>query len=198
MEPPAPTKWHVRRQKPTPNTTLFWFIDNDANRMTYGQFLDELESDEAFRSQFIGVLSHHELRLFVWETPSITKPMLVGELECAITEAPPPPKRFRVIPSMYGAHFKPDELAVTFTEGETKHVTPCPREAEGWYADLGVFLRRVKPVQVHALWQKFAAEVKQSVGTERIWLSSSAPGAPWLSLKIENNNKNRAYTRYGR
>lgn len=192
-------EWHVRRQRPEPKTTLIWFIDRDANRMTYLQFLDALDRDEAFRALFIQVLAEADQKLYVWETPSISRNTAVGELEMAITEVPPPPKRFRVDPKKYRQEFaNSDELAVTLTEGDATLVIPSPREAEGWYADIGIFVRRIRPAQVHALWQTFAREVKKAIGTERIWLSSNMPGAPWLHLKIEKNNKSRAYSRYGR
>jgi hypothetical protein len=72
-------KWHVRRQRPDARTTVVYFIDVDANRMTFAQFFDELESNEDFRALFSAELAASTEKPFTWETPSLTKTTIVRE-----------------------------------------------------------------------------------------------------------------------
>jgi hypothetical protein len=190
-------EWHVRRQRPNARTTLMWFIDANADRITFATFLDLLESSEAFRSLFIEELASSDVRLFVWETPGITPN---GDFECALTEAPPPKKKYRASSAAYAAHLRADEPVVSFPspEGNGTSIVPCPREADGWYAELGTFVRRVRRNQVHAMWQALAKAGKAALPKGRFWMTSSVPPAPWLEMRVETAAKPRAYAPYSR
>jgi hypothetical protein len=200
-QPHVEEEWHVRRQRPDARATLISFIDADANRISFAHFLDRLEGSESFRSLFIDVLAECDAKLFVWQMPSITSATLGGEFECAVIEAPPPAKKkFKVDPEAFAPHLRPDESVVVCPspDGAATLVVPCPKQAEGWYAELATFLRRVRPAQSHALWQTLARTAKASVATKKIWLSSSAPGAPWLHMRLDTTPANVAYRPYAR
>lgn len=194
-------EWHVRRQRPDARTTLISFIDADANRISFAYFLDKLESSEPFRDLFIEVLAEHDAKLFVWQMPSMSRATLDSEFECALTEAPPPAKKkFKVDPEAFAPHLRSDESVVAFAspDGSGTLVVPCPKQAEGWYAELATFLRRVRRAQGHALWQALARAAKASVATKKVWLSSSAPGAPWLHMRVDTSPTHITYRPYAR
>ena len=197
MSSPAHQEWHVRWQRPDARTRLLSFIDANADRITFRQFFQLMGSNEAFRKVFIGALADSELKSFVWEMPAIGKRSLVYEFECALTEVPPP-KKVRVRPAKFADHFSDEESVVAFAraEGEGAIVVPCPRQAEGWYADVATFIRRVHPTQVDALWQKVAETAKGMLGAEKIRACSSTPGAPWLHFEIGPLPKAAAYSKY--
>ncbi len=191
------TEWHVRWQRPDPKTRLLSFIDASADRITFRQFLPLLESDEGFLQAFLGALADCDLKSFVWEMPALDKRGLVNEFECALTEVTLPGKA-KVHPAKFADHFEDDESVVTFAspDGSGQIVVPCPRQAEGWYADLFTFMRRCQPAQVHELWRTVARVAKPMIGAERIRIRSSAPGAPWLHFTIGPSPKPAAYRGY--
>ncbi len=190
-------EWHVRWQRPKNGTLLLSFVDADANRVTFREFLTRLESSERFRAAFVAALAGCELKAFVWEMPAIGARSLVYEFECALTEAAVPPK-VKVNPNKFGDHFREGEPVAVFDspEADGSIIAPSPRGAEGWYADLGTFLRRVDPAQVHALWQAVAKTAKAMVAKERIRIRSSAPGAPWLHVRVGPSAKPAAFSGY--
>lgn len=187
----------MRWQRPKPGTLLLSFVDIDANRITFREFFDHLESNEKFRKVFVSALAGCELKTLVWETPSVDKRSLVQDFECALTDVPMP-KKAKVNPLKYAEQLRDDESVVVFgaPEGTGQLVVPAPKQAEGWYADLATFLRRVHPSQVDALWQAVARTAKPMLSTERIRIRSSAPGAPWLCVEIGPSAKPVAYAGY--
>ena len=191
----------MRRQRPDARTTLISFIDANADRISCGYFLDKLESSEAFRDLFIGVLAEHDAKLFVWQMPSVSRATLESEFECALTEAAPPAKKkVKIDPEVFAPHVRADESVVAFPspDGSGTLVVPCPKQTEGWYAELATFLRRVRPAQTHALWQALARAAKAAVATQKVWLSSSAPGAPWLHMRVDTGPTHITYRPYAR
>lgn len=195
-------EWHVRRQRPDARTTLLSFIDANADRMTFRQFLDRLESSEAFRELFMSALLDCGVKAFAWETPSFNRAMLGDELECALIEGPPP-KKPKLDPAKLAPSLVSEEerlvVAIPSPEGDATLIAPCPREASGWYAELGIFLRRVRRAQTHALWQELARAAKATLKTsDKVWLRSSAPGAPWLHLRVDTTPQHVVTKRYAR
>lgn len=178
----AAAEWHVRRQRPSPRTTVLAFVDADANRMTFPEVLDALQSSEAFRAFFITAIAESDLKTFTAETPVLTR---AGDFELALTEAPLP-KKLRLDASVYASHLGPDDLVASFPspDGDGSLVAPSLVSVEGWYADLGTFVRKVRPEQVHALFATVARVAKQAMAKERVCLSSSPPGARWLHLRV--------------
>jgi len=193
-------EWHVRRQRPDARTTLLTFIDADANRITCRQFLDRLEKSEPFRELFITALLDCEAKAFVIETPSFNPAMLGNELELAVIDAPAPAKKPKIDPAKLSPSLLSDESVVTFAspEGHATLIAPCPRQAEGWYAELGIFLRRVRRAQAHALLIALAREAKQTVATDKVWITSSAPGAPWLHFRVDKSPQHISLARFKR
>jgi uncharacterized protein DUF6940 len=196
---PQGDEWHVRRQRPDARTTLLWFIDADANRMSFAQFLEALESSEAFRAFFMTSLTSSESKAFVWETAVVK---LGDEFECAITQLTPPTtkKKLKITPRAYAEHLRPGESVSVFPspDGQATLLVPHPKGAEGWYAELGVFLRRANSDQHHVLWQTLARTAKVEQAKNRVWLRSSAPGLPWLHVRVDRETKNCVYRPYGR
>lgn len=190
-------EWHIRWQRPDAKTRLLSFIDANADRITYRQFFQLLEKNEHFLAVFLAALGDCDLRTFVWETPSVDKRSLVNEFECALTELPVPAKT-KVHPAKFADQFREDELVVAFPtpEGEGQIVVPCPRQAEGWYADLTTFMRRVQPAQVQALWQTVGRLTNEMLATQRVRVRSSALGAPWLHFIVGPSPKPAAYRGY--
>ncbi len=190
-------EWHVRRQRADARTTLLWFIDLDLNRMSWAHFLDNLESNESFRTLFVNSLVNSDRKSFVWETRAIT---LKDDFECALTEVPVT-KKARIDSSKFAAHFRPEVNVVEFPspDGSSTLVVPCPKQAEGWsYGELDTFLRKGPPVQVQELWQALARAAKAMVGKQTIWLSSTLPGVPWVHLRVDTSSKHFAFKRYVR
>jgi hypothetical protein len=176
---------------------LLSFVDIDANRITFREFFDHLESNERFRSVLVSALAECELKSFVWETPSVDKRALVNEFECALTEVPAPPKA-KVNRLKFAEQFREGESVVAFPspEGTGQIVVPCPKQAEGWYADVATFLRRVHPSQVDALFSTLARVAKPMLASERVRIRSSAPGASWLHFTVGPSPKPAAYAGY--
>lgn len=194
----ASEQWHVRRQRPDARTTLLTFIDADADRMTCRQFLDRLEGSQPFRELFVRALLDCGPKAFVIETKGFNPAMLGDELELAVIEPPPPTKKVKLNPAKLSPDLLSEQAVVVISEGESVRVAPSAHEAEGWYADLGVFLRRVRRAQAHALWRMWAQEAKKALATDKVWLSSSAPGAPWLHLRVDRSPEHISFGRFKR
>jgi hypothetical protein len=193
---PNIAEWHVRWSRPDAKTALFGFIDANADRIMFPELLEKIEKDDAFRELFISTIANAELRSFGLETPRITQKQ---DVEIALTEAPLA-KKFKINPEKYAAHFKPDEIVSVFAEGETTLVVPVPKQVEGWYADLPTFLNRIHRIQVGALFQAVARVARAELAKAPIWITSSAPGAAWLSFSIWKTPPPQGflYKRYGR
>lgn len=189
-------EWHVRRQRPNARTTILWFIDANADRMSVGQVIDDLASEASFRALFLSAVAETDARSFVLETPCSNRS---GEFECALTEAPPAPKKAKIDPATYAAHFGAESVAVFESpDGNGTLVVPAPKQVEGWYCDLATFLRRIDAAQQDALIRALAQTAKKALATQAVCLSSSAPGAPWLSMRVGTSSKGFLYGRYAR
>lgn len=189
-------EWHVRRQRPDARTSIFWFIDADAERMSVARVLDDLAAEPRFRSYFLASVLETDVRSFVLEVP-LSKPS--SEFECALTELPTP-KKVKVDPSAYASHFSDGRSVAVLpsSDGDGHLVVPRAEQVEGWYADLATFLRRIRDEQQHALLEAVARTARDALRAQPVCLRSSAPGAPWLSIRVGIRPQGFAYARYAR
>lgn len=186
----------MRRQRANARTSIFWFIDSMADRMSVGQVIDDLVAEPSLRAQFISLIAETDARAFVLETPCCNR---AGDFECALTEVSVP-KKVKIDPATYAAHFDDGASVAVFDspDGNGTLVAPAPRQVEGWYSDLSTFLRRIHVAQQDALLLAVAQTAQKALATQAVCLSSSAPGASWFSIRVGTSAKGFHYARYAR
>lgn len=175
------------------------FVDADATKMSFEQFLTELEKSEAFRDWLTAVLREAGPDAYFWELPPIRDWQLGREFEMAIVEAQPL-ARAKANPRAFAEHFKKGERVAVFanTGGDATLIAPAPTAATAWYAHLGVFLRSAPRVQVQALWEAVARAAREKLSGEPLWISTSGLGVPWLHVRLDSAPKYYSYKPFTR
>ncbi len=192
----TPKEWHVRRQRRDARTLVLWFIDANADRMSLRAVIEDLATEPEFRSYFLQTVAESDMTSFVLETPLSAAS---GEFECALTNVPAP-KKVKIDPQLYASSFAGDGLVavVPSADGDGALVVPRPLQVEGWYADLPTFFKRIREEQQLALLEAVARTAREALATQQVCISSSAPGAPWLQVRVGSSAKRLAYSRYRR
>jgi hypothetical protein len=171
-----------------------WFIDANADRMSFAKVMGDLAKHEGFRAYFLAAIAETDARSYVLEMPLS---MANSEFECAITEAPVP-KKVKVDPAKYASAFTSGESVAVVPDGDASLIVPRAEQVEGWYADLPTFLKRIREEQQHALLQAVARTAQAALANGSVCVGSSAPGAPWLSFRVGPSAKALTYSRYRR
>ena len=154
--------------------------------ITFGQVLHKWQTDELFRTFFIGLLADAPFAAYFWETPPITKSTLERPFEFVLVNAP----QLIHVPAQrraFANYFTIDPV-VDFPNlgGDAHLVVPCPQRASDSFAHLAAFCRTALAAQQHSFWQRVGTAVASQVGERPMWVSTSGLGVSWLHVRLDS------------
>ena len=174
-------------------------FSSGTSELTYGQALELLRSQPAFREFISGVIKSSDCVALRWETPPITRSTIARAFEFVLVSAPyldTDPE-----PTVFAAYFQREPasavVSVVPNLGRTAQLV-VPRElvAPRVYAHFLSFLKQAPLPQVHALWQCVAETALLCVSDAPLWISTAGGGVSWLHVRIERTPKYYVYGPY--
>jgi len=166
--------------------------------LRYNEVIDLWQDNPEFQAYFIGLLAEIPFSAYFWENPPITTTTVRRPFECVLVDAPTL-ARAEPDPRMFETHFMLrdcSEGVITFASlgGDSLLVAPCPDGPPSAYPHLAAFLREAQRPQQCALWRYVATALKQRIGDDPLWLSTSGLGVAWLHVRLDTRPK---YYEYG-
>ena len=175
-----------------------YLIYQGADRISFGDVLHLLESNQDFRAFFIDLLSEVDYRAYQWETPTLQQKTLDQPFEFVVTrnpgiDLPPDAGPFR---QYFNAA---DDQVAVFSNlgGDAILIAPTPAGSLN-YSHIGVFTRQAAADQQHALWEAVGRETRQRVSADPLWLNTAGGGVSWLHVRLDSSPKyykHHPYTR---
>jgi hypothetical protein len=189
--------WNARSQKLAGDRVRI-AIDLDGSPVCYADVLQRWQSDEEFRTFFIGLLADAPFSAFRWETPPITLATANRPFEFVLEDSPGLARNPDV--DAFAQHFKNGamEEVVEFPNlgKDAVMVVPCPNGPPSAYGHLADFVRHAPDSQKHALWKLVGAAMQRRLGARPVWLSTAGAGVAWLHVRLDDRPKYYGYAAY--
>lgn len=161
--------------------------------LSWSDVLDRWQKDPLFRSFFMSLLADAPYPAYFWETPPVTISTITETFEFVLVES-------QVLAGVrsdrqaFANHFAAvaeDESVIKFSNlgGDAMLVVPCPRGPLSAYSQISEFARRAPENQQHQLWAIVGATLKQQLGDQPVWLSTSGLGVYWLHIRLDATPK---------
>ena len=186
----------LSQNKPLPNGSGLKISVGFGNcPVPYAEVLQLWQSDEAFRTFFIGLLADSPYDAFRWETPPLAHTSENLPFEFVLLDSPSLARKPE--PEVFAAHF--DEAVpggvVEFANlgGDAILVVPCPIAPFSAYGHIGAFIRQAPEPQKHALWQQVGAAMQRRLDAQPVWLSTAGGGVSWLHVRLDDRPKYYGY-----
>ena len=182
-------------------------VDKIVTELTYRQFLQNIQSEEAFRTEFINILRKSRFETYFFETPKVSKISLDDvKFEFILSDAKDL-QNVKADESTFQEYFVEckDSRVVTFPNLglDAVLVAPCPGNSLNLnhFSSLGPFVRTGDNSQVHQFWKEAARKMLETVsrkvvlrrelslviigmqGTQPTWMSTSGLGVYWLHMR---------------
>lgn len=163
---------------------------------TYQEILQKWQSDEPFRTFFIGLLADAPFAAYFWETPPITQANLERPFEFVLVDAPSL-ATVRAERRAFANYFNKNPV-IDFPNlgGDAHLVVPCPQTPADDFAHLAIFSRSAPLGQQHHFWQRVGTAVTNLVGERPLWVSTSGLGVYWLHVRLDSRPKYYTFRPY--
>jgi uncharacterized protein DUF6940 len=153
-----------------------------------------------FRSFYISILKESPFDAFFWEHPPLTESNTGQAYEFVLVNSP----------QLSGVNADPEPFSRQFNSqahnqsvirfenlgGDAELVVPRPMATEKIYSHFAIFLRNAPQEQAHQLFVILADAVKNKIGYEPIWISTSGLGVYWLHIRLDKQPKYYTYEPY--
>jgi len=171
-------------------------ILDDERVLTSAQILQKWQSDNSFRTFFIGLLADAPFAAYFWETPPITQATLARPFEFVLVDAPSlanaPAERYA-----FANHFTSESVVDFPNLGKDAHlVVPCPQKPGDAFSHLAAFSRRAPLDQQHQFWQRVGSAVTNHLSERPLWVSTSGLGVYWLHVRLDSRPKYYTFRPY--
>jgi hypothetical protein len=167
-------------------------IARGGGRLSFRELFDLLERDLGFADWYTRTIAECDFTAFFWEHPPFTTRTFDEEAEFVLIDAPSL-ARFDPEPEPFESQFArdPDAEVVAFPNlgGDALLIAPRPVGSLEAYPHLAAFLRRAPESQVRCLWRNAAVAVRESLGRDPRWLSTSGLGVAWVHLRLDSSPK---------
>lgn len=165
-------------------------ILRDDEPASFRSYLDWLEHDHEFASWYTGLLRGADYGAFFWEHPPLCNSNIDLEAEFVLLDSPAL-ARLRPDPGPFDSHFDTDKEIVAFRSlcGDALLIAPSPCEPLAACAHMAVFVRDAPLSLVGRLWRETGRAMRESMGDQNIWLSTSGMGVSWLHIRLDSYPK---------
>ncbi|MCP4421458.1 MAG: hypothetical protein GY805_33020 [Chloroflexi bacterium] len=163
---------------------------------THAEVIQKWQTDELFRTFFIGLLADAPFDAYFWETPPVTQDDLQRPFQFVLVEAPQL-AQVQATSHAFVNYFNTDPVVDFANLGGDAHlVVPCPQTAVTAYPHLAAFSRLAPIEQQHHFWQRVGTAVTNHVGKRPLWVSTSGLGVYWLHVRLDSRPKYYTYRPY--
>ena len=161
--------------------------------LSWSDVLDLWQDDRLFRNFFISLLADAPFPAYFWETPPVTLSTITETFEFVLVDSQELAgvRSYRHAFANHFAEVQTDDSVIEFSNlgGDTTLVVPCPRGSLSAYSQISEFARRAPEDQQHQLWAMVGATLKQQLGDQPVWLSTSGLGVYWLHIRLDATPK---------
>jgi hypothetical protein len=194
--------WAAQRNAIRTGSSEKTVILSESRTLSFGEVIAGWRDSEEFRAFFIGELAAAPWPAFFWEMPPIRR----GHLDLGY--------EYVAIRSEALEHMRPDAHAftsqmrtasqnvLTFPNlgGDALLVAPRQIGSADAYGHIAAFLRAAPPVQQNELFQALAGAIAGRLEStaERIWVSTSGLGVPWVHVRLDSCPKYYNHQPYAR
>lgn len=190
-----PTVWTAEAED-VPNGRRF-NISCDDQPLPFRSYFNLLESNEEFASWYTELLREAGYEAFFWEHPPVRESTADQATEFVLLESAAL-AGLRPDPRAFDSYFGADNEIVSFRSlgGDALLIAPSPCEPPAVCAHLAVFLRQAPNASVTSLWRETGKLMRESLGENNTWLSTSGLGVSWLHIRLDSYPKyyqHRAY-----
>jgi len=166
-------------------------IELSGREMSFAEVIAGWRDDPAFRAFFIAALAETPFPGFLWETPSIRRGGTgiayehVAIRSYDLERATPDAEAFES--ELENVKLSGTVAAFRNLGGDALLLAPRQIAGSACYGHLGAFVRGAPTGQRHALFQALGDAICETFRTsdDRIWISTSGLGVPWLHLRID-------------
>ncbi len=166
--------------------------------VTFRSYLELLENDQDFGRWYTELLGGVKFDAFFWEHPPLCIANIDSATEFVLLDSPtlaglsPNPGPFKT-------YFNRENDIVSFHSlgGDAFLIAPTPSEPLTASVHLAAFVRNAAETQVERLWQETGRALRQTLGDQHLWLSTSGLGVAWLHIRLDSYPKyyqHRPYT----
>ena len=165
-------------------------IFSGENAVSFKSYLELLEHDQDFGRWYTELLAGVSFDAFFWEHPPLCNANIDSATEFVLLDSPtlaglsPNPAPFKT-------YFDRENDIVSFHSlgGDAFLIAPTPAEPLTACVHLAAFVRDAAETQVERLWQETGRALRQSLGDQYLWLSTSGLGVAWLHIRLDSYPK---------
>jgi len=162
-------------------------------QLTFEQFIQFLQKEDAFRNFFITLLKAAPYEAYFWETPPVWTDNINRPFEFVFVDS-------RTLPTIqadrfaFQEHYDKDQNGdevVTFPNlrGDAQLVVPLPTVTSAAYAHLAAFVQSAAIGQQDKFWQYVGQAMAQRLSDKPLWLSTAGLGVSWLHIRLDSRPK---------
>ena len=174
-------------------------LEVDGELLSFAGWLDALAGNREAAVEYNAIVAAAPFSAFFWEHPPLTSDRLDAPVEFVQLDAPRL-TRLRGDPSPFAAPFAAaeGEKIVRFANlgGDAELVAPRPVANEPAYPHLAAFVRRAPPDTIRSFWRTVALAVRERLGAQPLWVSTSGLGVAWLHVRLDSVPKYYQYLPY--
>lgn len=173
-----------------------WRILDESGRLSFGEFLQLLCSNEEFREFFNDLLCAVPYEAFRWETPKLTHDNAKRDFRFVTISAASLNRRANNSP--FSEHFHQKDGVTVFPSlgGDAVMIVPTPPTQETDYVHIADFVREAPKEVRSRLWQLTGETVLEMLGTKPLWLNTAGGGVAWLHVRIDSRPKYYHHRKY--
>ncbi|HEY1614340.1 MAG TPA: hypothetical protein VGF97_11670 [Rhizomicrobium sp.] len=193
--------WKARRRTITPAICEKVTVEGAGRTLSFAEVIQGWRDDAAFREFFLRELAATPYSAFVWEMPPVAR----GHIDIA----------YEYVAVRCDALARPRADASAFREeleaaggesmavfgnlgGDALLIAPRPDGNAPAWGHLAAFLHAAPLAMQHALLQALAEAILRLLAAtdERIWISTSGLGVPWLHVRLDSAPKYHQHRPY--
>jgi hypothetical protein len=191
--------WRAQLDTDDQNVYKVRLFEN-SDSLCFDDVIRDWHGNHEFRSFYISILKDSPFDAFFWEHPPLTESNLRQAYEFVLVNSPQL-SSVRADPKPFSREFHSQAYSQSIIRfenlgGDAELVVPRPLAAESFYSHFANFLRNAPQEQAHQLFVILAETMKNKIGHEPIWISTSGLGVYWLHIRLDKRPKYYTYQPY--
>jgi hypothetical protein len=176
------------------------FENND--QLCYEAVIRYWLNNHEFRNLYISILKESPFDAFFWENPPLTSSNIRQAYEFVLVKSPQLSNASAdTQPFSQQFQLQNDSQSIIKFQNlgrDAELVVPRSIVPKKYYVHLAVFLRHAPAAQAHELFVVLADLLRNKIGNEPIWVSTSGLGVYWLHIRLDKRPKYYSYQPYKR